>query len=409
MNQRPVMRFPVPAGAAVLPAFVATLDAVLHGGAAPIGLVPAGSAPHERAMAAAVEADAPVAGDAAGVILATSGSTGEPRGVVLSRSALRAAARVSMIPIGPAGLWLSALPITSIGGLMSVVRSVEAGVEPVAWPGIGGAEQFTAESFAAVANETIQRAHSLGVPAYTSLVPTQLTRILRSVAATQTLADFDRVLVGGAALSPRTRAIAQDRGVKITATYGATETCGGVIYDGYPLTEVDVAITDAGTIAIGGPTLALGYRFRPDLDQEHFSDGRFLTADLGHWSHGRLEVLGRRDSMIKVGGVKVSTTGITEVLLTHPRVLDALTVAIPDAEWGLVPIVYVVPDDPIPDGALPAFQNELVELVGERHGRAARPRRILVGDTLPQLPSGKAGIFGGTHPVARDSRPTQET
>ncbi|MCH9814922.1 MAG: AMP-binding protein [Actinomycetia bacterium] len=406
MNQRAVMRFPISAGAAGLPACVAALRAVLHTDTAPLGLVPAGSAPHERAMAAAVEADAPVAGDEAGVILPTSGATGEPRGVVLGRAGLRAAARLSMTPIGPPGLWLAALPLTSIGGLMCVVRAAESEFDPVAWPGIGGAERFTPESFAATAQETVLQAQHLGVPAYTSLVPTQLTRVLRSGTATDALAGFRRVLVGGAALSPRTRAIAESRGIKIMTTYGATETCGGVIYDGAPLAEVDVTITEAGTIAVGGPTLALGYRFRPDLDREHFVDGRFLTADLGRWRDGHLDVLGRSDNVIKVGGVKVSTTAVTEALLSHPRVLDALTVAVPNAEWGLVPTAYVVLDDPIPEAALAAMREELSDLVSERCGRAARPREIVVGSELPQLPSGKAGIFGGKHPSGRDSRPT---
>jgi O-succinylbenzoic acid--CoA ligase len=411
MNQRRVTRLPIAPGPSGVVALHESLRAVLTDDADPIGLVPISHDQHSRSMAAGVKADAPARGDEVGVILATSGSTGEPRGVLLSRAGIRAAVELGSPAIGPLGHWLTALPVTSVGGLMTVARAIVNGTDPIAWAGVGGAERFTAESFTLAAEAARQRAHSDGVQAYTSLVPTQLTRLLRSQAATDVLASFGKVLVGGAALPPRIRAMAQTHGIDIVTTYGATETCGGIVYDGVPLSEVQIDITGSGTIAIGGPTLALGYRFRPDLDDKHFVDGRFITADHGRWVQGQLEVTGRVDNVIKVGGVKVSTAAITESLLSHPRVLAALTVAVPDAEWGLVPVVYVVTDKPVPraPGALGQLKESLVQLVSGREGHAARPREVIITDALPELPSGKAGVFGGTHEVAKDTPTTRET
>jgi O-succinylbenzoic acid--CoA ligase len=387
---------------------VATLTSalrdVLFDGGTPIAVVPAESAGihanHAAAMSAAVEADAPVSGDHAAVIMATSGSTGEPQGVVLPKDGLLTAGRLGAAALGSAGLWLTALPVTGIGGLLTVVRALLAGGDPLSWPGLGGASGFTPESFDEAARETLRRAKSDGVPAYVSLVPTQLTRIIGHPAALDTLAGFQAVVVGGASLAIRARSAAQSAGVRVVATYGATETCGGVVYDGKPLPGVEVEITDEGAIAIGGPTLALGYRLRPDLDKRRFQNGMFITSDLGELIDGSLRVLGRTDSTIKVGGVKVSMTGITEALLSHPRVIDAVTVAEPNAEWGLVPRAYVLPDrQTLPDTEdYAALVAELAHTVRSKLGRAATPRKITLTDLLPQLHSGKSGVAPGAKP-----------
>lgn len=397
MNRTTATRIEVQPGSPGVEHLTAALRDVLFSEGPPIALVPAVTkdtqAHHAAAMSAAVEASAPVPTPDVAVIMPTSGSTGEPRGVLLSRAGLLAAGHLGAAALGPAGLWLTALPVTGIGGLLTVTRAVLAGGEPLAWPGVGGAESFTAQSFGDVAGEALRRSASDGVPAYVSLVPTQFARLLDHPEVLETLAGFRAVIVGGAAMACRAREAAESAGIRIVATYGATETGGGVVYNGVPLPGVDVSLDDHGVISVGGPTLAVGYRLRPDLDRVRFVDGRFVTSDLGKWVDSRLEVVGRTDSVIKVGGVKVSLTAITEALLCHIRVIDAVTVAEPDPEWGLVPHSYVVPDVAPTPGSSEYVElvADLMGAVGDRLGRAATPRRITLTEDLPQLPSGKAG------------------
>ena len=134
------------------------------------------------------------------------------------------------------------MPVTAVGGLMTVARAIDADIEPVPWPGVGGAQSFTPESFTHTALHALELCAADGAPAYVSLVPTQLARVLDDPAATDALARFDHVLIGAAALPTALRHAAVAAGVRLTSTYGASETCGGVVYDGRPLPNVTVTI-----------------------------------------------------------------------------------------------------------------------------------------------------------------------
>lgn len=375
------------------------LEEVLHGDGPALAVVPgakSGGARNTAAIAAAVRTDSPLEADDIALIVPTSGSSGEPRGVLLSRAAVRFAVTSATEVLGPGGLWLTTLPVTGIGGLLTVVRTVLAGHQPVIWPGVGGAEPFTADSFVSSALHCQQLAESHGRPAYLSLVPTQLAR-LDTPEALAALAGFRSVLVGGAALPEWMRQRAEDAGARVIETYGATETCGGVIYDGQPLPGVTLQIDspDAagrGQIQIGGPTIAVGYRLRPDLTRRRFVGGWFHAPDRGHLDHGRLRVDDRTDQTVKVGGHKVSLSAIANVVRGHPRVIDAAAVAEPDDEWGLVPICYVIPDESAvtsSDFDRDHLAERLTFAVQDRLGRASSPRRIEFVHELPTGPTGK--------------------
>lgn len=326
-----------------------------------------------------------------GVVLTTSGSTADPVPVVIGRDALLASAEAGAAALGPGGHWLTAVPVTGAGGLLTVVRAILAGADPIAWPGVGGAASFTASSFADAGAEVLRRASSDGVPAYVSLVPTQLTRILRSPAAAATLAGFSRVLIGGAALAPALRRQAERAGIRVVGTYGATESCGGVVYDGIPLRGVSVTVAatehDAGEIGIAGITLARGYLGRPSLTRARFAGGVFHTRDLGRWEDGRLQVVGRADHQVKVGGVLVSLAAVAEQLRGDPRVLDVAVVARPDAEWGHRPHASVVPV--VAAGTSGALAADLAEGVVRALGPPARPDPIDIVAELPTTAAGK--------------------
>jgi O-succinylbenzoic acid--CoA ligase len=170
-----------------------------------------------------------------GVLVGTSGSTGRPRLVVLPATALRASADATAARLGGPGRWLLALPADHVAGVQVVVRALLAGAAPVVQDLQGG---FRPDGFAAATAR-------LGLGRrYTSLVPTQLLRLLDAGgAALEALRGYDAVLVGGAALDARFRARADAAGVRIVTTYGMTETAGGCVYDGLPLSGCESAWT----------------------------------------------------------------------------------------------------------------------------------------------------------------------
>jgi len=305
----------------------------------------------------------------AAVVIATSGSTGKPKLVVLSAAALRASATATVTRLGGGAHWLLALPAEHVAGVQVIVRALLAGAPPAVQDVRAG---FRPDDFAA-----LTAALSPG-RRHTSLVPTQLLRLLDAGGpALDALRTFDAVLVGGAALDAALRARAEAAGVRIVATYGMSETAGGCVYDGVPLDGVTVDLDDDGRITLGGRTLAEGY-----LGGAAFA-GRFRTGDLGRWSGGRLQVLGRADDVIVTGGEKVAPAAVERVLAAQPGVRAVCVVGVPDAQWGQLVAAAVVPgpDRPSDDRLRDAVRAEL--------GRAAVPRRLVDVDEIPVQGIGK--------------------
>jgi len=297
----------------------------------------------------------------------TSGSTGEPKRLRLSHDAVLASAHAALDRLGGPGQWLSALPATGVGGLQVLVRSILAGTEPVFLE-----EHLDLESAVAAMD---------GARRYASLVPTQLFRLAESGRA-EALAGLDAVLLGGAAAPRAVLELAAEAGVRIVRTYGMTETCGGCVYDGVPLSGVDLRIEDDGRIAIRGPVLAEGL-------------GEWLvTSDLGRIDdEGRLTVLGRADQVAVSGGVNVPLAAVESTLRDEPGVLDVAVVAQPDPEWGQRVVAFVVGDLDRPRAAA------ALERAG--HPRTWTPRAVHVLDALPLLPNGKpdrVALAGGSFP-----------
>ncbi len=295
------------------------------------------------------------------LVVETSGSTGTPKGVVLSRAAMRASADATHDRLGGPGQWLLDLPPTYVAGLQVLFRSVRAGIPPVVRDG----------AFSSAARSLDDG------PAYVSLVPTQLVRLLGA----GELRRFDAVLVGGARLDPELRARAEADGVRVVSTYGMSETCGGCVYDGRPLDGVAVKVGADRRIRIGGPVVFEGYDGRPDLTAQSKEDGWFVTSDLGRIDHdGLLEVLGRVDDVVVSGGVNVPTTAVADRLRVHPRVEAAEVVGVPDPEWGSAVVAVLVGDLPL---------DEARDWVAAGLPRTWAPRRVVHVRSLALLPNGK--------------------
>ncbi len=367
-----------PPGREVLDVLRPALAAALDGSGPAVVPVPATDTAVRTRVLAAVRPDEGCDPRAA-VLVATSGSTGEPKGVLLGGSALRASAEGTHSSLGGPGQWLLTLPATHIAGLQVVLRSMLAGTEPVV---LDGSERFTAERFV-TATEALS-----GSRRYTSLVPTQLGRLVDAGgAALRALSTYDAVLVGGAAASPSVVTAARDAGARVVLTYGMTETCGGCVYDRRPLPGVSVSVDvgGVGRIRLSGPVLALGYHRRPHLTAAAFVDGAFLTGDLGRVRpDGSLDVLGRADDVIVTGGVKVASAAVEAVLAACDGVGECAVVGVPDQEWGHRVVAFVVAR------ATPPLRPEaLRRAVADELGRAWAPREVVVVRALPVLPSGK--------------------
>ena len=256
------------------------------------------------------------AADPEPVVLTTSGSSGTPKQVVLGRDAVLASAAASSARVGGAGPWVLALPSSYVAGLNVVVRSLVAGHRP-----------------AILGDATL--ADVVRPRGFLSAVPTQLHRWLDAPADRAALAELHTVLVGGGPVDPSLRTRAADAGVRVVATYGSAETCGGCVYDGLPLDAVGLALAVDGRIRITGPTLFDGYLDDEPATRAALVDGWFLTSDAGRLDEdGRLSVLGRVDDMVVSGGVNVPAAAVAARLREHPSVTAAEVVGLPDPEWG---------------------------------------------------------------------------
>ncbi len=342
----------------------------------PVGLIHDRLPADQRDELAARLAASPVPDDTAAVVF-TTGSTGRPKGVVLSHAATHAAVAASAARLGVRSddRWLLALPPAHIAGLGVILRSLAARTPIVV--AAGGDRAMVA---AALAGDAIT---------LTSLVPTQLAALLDDP-AWRPPPSLRAVLLGGAAAPAAVIARARARGVPVLLTYGMSESCGqaatcppgeppppGAV--GRPLDGVTIT---AGTraapavIAIRTPSGFTGY-----LDQPRFDPEVIVTADLGFVEDGWLHVVGRVDDVIITGGEKVHPTTVEDALTRVPGVAAACVVGVPDPSWGQLVAAAIV--------AGPGFERAALDAAIAALPPHARPRRLIVVDTLPLGATGK--------------------
>jgi O-succinylbenzoic acid--CoA ligase len=313
-------------------------------------------------------------GDA--LVVATSGSAGQPKGVVLTHEAVIASARATTerLAVDPRRhSWLACLPLAHIGGLAVVARSIVTDTPLLVMPG------FEAE--------TVEAAGRTGRVTHVALVTTALTRLDPTA--------FTCILLGGSA-------VPDSLPPNVVSTYGMTETGSGVVYDGRPLAGVEMALrTDDGTFATGGgnagaatqgeiliraPMLFRSYRdgttgrvLGPDGDASWFA-----TGDAGRFEeNGNLAVAGRIDDVITTGAEKVWPEVIERVLSAHPNVAEVAVWKRSDPEWGERVVAWVVPT-----GDAPSLE-ELRRVVADTIAPWAAPKELVIVDDLPRTASGK--------------------
>ncbi|MEI8261598.1 MAG: AMP-binding protein [Actinomycetes bacterium] len=380
--RRPLVRVPVPPGpdgpARLIPALAEALEGI-GPAIAPIPVVSTmTSQEYVASLVAAVlpdDPDRPLEDDRVAVVACTSGSTGNPQGVLLTTAQLTA---MSHVVNNGDPVWVIAIPVTSIGGLNVLVRSLATTHDPVSVRSLGGAAPFTADVFA----DAVDSAYAQHDDVRVSIVPAQLARLLDDARGTEALRMCSHVLVGAAATRPDLHERALGSGVRITTTYGSTETSGGCVFDGTPLRGVTVRGTDQpGQLVIDGPCVALGYRLQPELTRARFTSAGFLTPDLGTVIDGRVTVLGRVDDVVIIKGVNVSASAVEHAAAAATGVRGAAAVVGgADDPWIGVFVEHSGEGLDVAD---------VSQAVIDRLGAAARPRWVRLVDTLPHLPNGK--------------------
>lgn len=347
------------------------------------------------AQGPASAAPAPFRPDAVELVIATSGSSGEPKGVMLSSRNLAASVKASAagLPLNPGDAWLACLPLYHIAGMALLYRCAAAAATLVLHQGF--------DPRAVLADLGRRRVTHI------SLVPAMLARLLDACRDAPPQPSLRCALTGGGELSASLYRRARRAGWPVMPTYGLSEACSQVAtlqappgnwnpgQVGLPLPGVEVQIA-GGRIRIRGDTVMAGYANPGHRPGDGVAGGWFLTSDLGQvHADGTLTVLGRHDDMLVTGGVKVHPAQVEQVLAACPGVAAVAVTGRKHPVWGddLVALV---------EGS--ASPETLESWCRERLPAALCPRQYLRVGALPHTPLGKLDRRG-LRRLAQDAGP----
>jgi len=331
--------------------------------------------------------------DAPQAIVFTSGTSGKPKGALLTYANQFYSATASAFRLGvlPDDRWLCCLPLFHVGGLAIVLRSAQYGTAIILHNG------FEVD---AVNNAIDTQSVSL-----VSLVPTMLYRLLETRATQPFPKTLRMILLGGAAATPDLVTRAQALGAPIATTYGLTEACSQVATQTPDMTQHkpasvgravpfaslrvvdnkgrDVPQGTIGEVWVSGATVMQGYYDDAEATRKALRVGWLRTGDMGYLdTDGDLWLVQRRSDLIVSGGENIYPAELESALRTHPAVQEACVVGIPSTEWGQQVVAAVVLHEKADEQTLTAFLRE-------RLGGYKIPRRWLFVDALPLTASGK--------------------
>jgi O-succinylbenzoic acid--CoA ligase len=294
--------------------------------------------------------------DGEALVIASSGSTGSPKGIIHTHSSVLAGAQASAsrLQLTASDHWLVCIPVSHVGGFSVISRAMHTGAALSLHPNF----DVTAVRQAAENGAT-----------HTSLVATALSRIDTSL--------FKTILLGGSSAPANLPN-------NVITTYGMTETGGGVVYNGEPLSNVEIKIEE-GEIYLRCPMLTCGYRNDQTLS---LKDGWYATGDMGEINNGKLSVHGRKTDMIITGGENVWPSAVEASLSSHPMINQVVVRSAPDITWGQRVVAYVVLADSLGTSD-ESLLSDLREHVKHTLPAFCAPQQLIVLNQIPRTSLGK--------------------
>ncbi|WP_307341808.1 o-succinylbenzoate--CoA ligase [Metabacillus malikii] len=330
--------------------------------------------------------------DDVATIMYTSGTTGNPKGVLQTYGNHWSSAIGSVLNLGlqTEDRWLLAVPLFHISGLSILMRSVIYGI------GIHLHERFDAK----IVHQAIM---DEGV-AIISVVTTMLKQLLEELGETTYPPSFRCMLVGGGPVPKKYLIQCKEKGIPVYQSYGMTETASQVVTltpddsllklgsAGKPLFSSELKIinngiecqpNEEGEIVVKGPTITKGYWKREEATKAAFTDGWLHTGDQGYLdAEGFLYVLDRRSDLIISGGENVYPAEIESVLLNYKGVKEAGVIGIDDEKWGQSPHAFIVTAEEI-------SPVDLLDFCRSKLARYKVPKSFTFVDKLPRNASNK--------------------
>ena len=297
-------------------------------------------------------------GDA--LVIASSGSTGSPKGIIHTRSSILAGAQASAsrLQLSSNDHWLVCIPVSHVGGFSVIARALHTGAALTLHP-----------TFDTTA---VQEAVKHGAT-HTSLVATALSRINTSL--------FRTILLGGSSAPDNLPS-------NVITTYGMTETGGGVVYNGQPLDNVEIKIVDS-EIYLRCPMLMRAYR---DDQTVSIEDEWYVTGDIGEIDdNGKLSVHGRQTDLIITGGENVWPSVVENSLASHPIINQVVVRGTPDTTWGQRVVAYVVLNDSSQTSEVKLL-SDLREHVKQTLPAFCAPQQIVILAEIPRTSLGKVDV-----------------
>jgi o-succinylbenzoate---CoA ligase len=331
-------------------------------------------------------------------ILYTSGTTGQPKGAIITYGMQWWNAVGSALNLGHnlEDRWLACLPLYHIGGLSILMRSVIYGISVMVH------EKFDPISI----NRSIVEDKITIISVVAVMLQRMLTDLDTNYGGARYPSTLRCILLGGGPVPYPLLEACTLRDIPVVQTYGLTEASSQAVTlspadalcklgsVGRPLPPVQLRIMhdnrqadpgEPGEIFLRGPTITPGYVDRPEATARAFQDGWFATGDIGYLDKdGYLFVLDRRADLIISGGENVYPAEIESVLQSHPGVKEAGVCGQPDSQWGQVPVAFVVPT-----AGSTLSAEDLLDYTAQKLARYKQPRAIYLAEQLPHTSSGK--------------------
>ena len=343
-------------------AVISALRQVLDQSAA-VAVLPGGNSARQLAIVEALKPDQPI-DDAIGIVATTSGSTGRPKAVLLSYRAINASIDAVNLELGLVPQWHLVIPVQHIAGTMTAIRGLSDDSK-LHQPTINAADPTQLAAYAKSVKD-LPGLHAI------TLVPEHLIRldVINELAA---LRYFHKIIVGAGKLDPLLRQKLAELEVATVSSYGMTETCGGIVWDGKPLNTVSININENSEVLVSSEMNASGYR-DSNLDLTIIN-----THDLGSLDSGKLEIFGRSDNKVKIKGHLVDLSAVS-LFASEFSGSESVALLVGDLLHLVIASTDINSDQ---------ITNALIDQLGP----GLKGCKIVLRESLPKTDLGKIDVF----------------